>query len=422
MRIAAAALLVWIFVCWCSAIAQSTAHLELITDRSAATDACGPAAVRWGFMCPIVARFQDRVYALNFTRTPDVAWDVTTPIEAPVAFWSRDNGKWTSVLLDSPRPTYQTPTLLLSPDGRAHVFTLEPADSAIQWFHAEDPSNAKFIRTEIPIGWGSYMSGAIEKHGLAALVYWGNSRDYPAATLGCTLLDTTTGKSRNITVDSPGAPYCYNQVFFDETGLHILGIRSEVADSLIAGSRNHYTDLRYYHCPDPGVTEPKWQRVLILHNDRACIQPLGNLVDPSGRVHLLYWYVLDDGKGNRTGAQRLVYAASREPVSAAAAPVFDAHEIGAPGDGRLFLTSDGAVHILAYATGTQLQHAKVIDPVAGKFTAWTPVDAGMTFSRIFPVDPRNGSTTSAELAAVLIGAVHVPEKNSLFYFTWQPGH
>ncbi|HTL28625.1 MAG TPA: hypothetical protein VL282_05385, partial [Tepidisphaeraceae bacterium] len=208
---------VFVIICFLlqsgNALGQQAPNIELITDRSAASEACGPTAVRWGFMCPIAGRFNDHVYALNFTRTPDVAWDVTTPIEAPIAFWSRSKeGKWNSILLDGPKRTYQTPTLLLSPDGRANVFTLEPADSNIHWFHADDSSNTKFTRTEIPMGWGSYMSGAINNKGLAALVYWANGPDYAASTLGCTLLDTTTGKSRNITVDSPGAPYCYNQL------------------------------------------------------------------------------------------------------------------------------------------------------------------------------------------------------------------
>jgi hypothetical protein len=34
--------------------------------------------------------------------------------------------------------------------------------------------------------------------------------------------------------------------------LHILSIRSEVVPgSILCGTRNHYIDLRYYHCPDP---------------------------------------------------------------------------------------------------------------------------------------------------------------------------
>src|SRR3954447_5960563 len=89
--------------------------LDLVTDRSASSHACGPGAIRWGFMQCIVARHGENVYAINFTRPPDVAWDVALPNEAPVAFWSRagEKGLWKSVLLDGPHRTYQTPALLL---------------------------------------------------------------------------------------------------------------------------------------------------------------------------------------------------------------------------------------------------------------------------------------------------------------------
>ncbi len=401
-------------------LADAKPHLELITDRSGASEACGPVAIRWGFMCTIGARFEDRVYALNFTRTPDTAWDAQTPIEAPLALWSRHSGKWTSVLLDGPKRTYQTPTLLLSPDGRANVFTVHPFDSTIQWFRADDASNTKFTRSEIDIGWGSYMSGAIDRKGEAALVYWTNGPDYKQSKLGCTLLDTITGKSRNLIVDSPGAPYCYNHVFFDQTGVHILSTRSEVADFNIADSRNHYTDLHYYHCANPNAAEPKWQQVVVVQNERARFQTRANLVDPSGRVHLLYQYVLDDGHGKTAGGLKMVYAASREPISSEHVPEFVSHEIESPGEARLFMTKEGAIYIVTYDTSNTLQYAKVLDPVAGKFSDWKTLETDVTFNRLFPIDARSGSTPSDELAAILIPAINIPEKNNMYYFTIDP--
>jgi hypothetical protein len=399
--------------------------LEPITDHSGASEACGPIAIRWGFMCSIGGRFNDHLYALNYTRLGDVPWDTRTPIEAPVAFWSRGkDGKWTSVLLDAPHRTYQTPTLLLGHDGRAHVFTLEPFDSSIQWFHANDPSNAAFSRTEIPIGWGSYMSGAIDQRGIVALVYWANGAGglpaYSGSKLGCTLLNTTTGESKNFTIDSPGAPYCYNQIFFNQTGLHILSIRTEVVPgSILCGTRNHYIDLRYYYCPDPLAADPQWQHVTIMHNDRACIQPLGDIVDPSGRVHLLYNYNVDDGHGNAT-PWKLVYAASRAAASGAQAPEFVQHELSTPGDGRLFLTRDGAVHIIAYSGGGSAQYARVLDGVAGRFAAWKTFTPEVSLSRLFPIDARNGSTPSDDLEAIFVPSINVPQKDTLFYLSLRP--
>jgi hypothetical protein len=421
MRNSLVSILCFLSIC-CTAIADGKPRAELITDRSAASEACGPTAIRWGFMCPIAAKFNDHVYALNFTRPPDVAWNTPTPNEAPIALWSRANdGKWSSVLLDSPKRTYQTPTLLISPDGRANVFTVHPFDSTIQWFRADDATNTKFTRREIPIGWGSYVSGAIDSKGRAALVYWGHGPDYPTATLGCTLLDTTTGKSRNLVVDSPGAPYCYNQVYFDRTGIHILGAKSEVTDFLVAGSKNHYTQLNYYHCANPDAAEPTWQRAVVVKNDRARFQPRGNLVDPSGRVHLLYQSVLDDGHGKETGGLKMIYTVSRDPSSATEAPTFVEHELETPGDARLFLTSDGTVHIAGHATSTTFQHARVLDAVAGKFSKWETISTGVTFSRIYPIDPRSSSTPTSKLEMVLMGAVGFPEENSIFYFTADAG-
>ncbi len=418
--------LAFLAVIYCTITLGQQTTLEQITDHSGASAACGPVAIRWGFMCPIGGRFNDHLYALNFTRTSDVAWDTPTPIEAPIAFWSRKDGKWASVLLDSPHRTYQTPTLLLSPDGRAHVFTLHPADSSINWFHGSDPSNTKFTRTALPIGWGSYMSGAIDHRGMAALIYWANGAGeipacYPDSKLGCTLVNTTSGESKNLTIDSPGAPYCYNHVFFNQTGLHVLSIRSEVVPgSILCGTRNHYVDLRYYHCSDPLASNPQWQHITIMHNDRASIQPLGNVIDSSGRVHLLYFYALDDGHGNATPS-KLVYAASREPASSNKQPEFVQHELSTPGDGRLFLTRDGAVHIIAYSSGGNAYHAHVVDGVAGKFTPWKSFTPAISMNRLFPIDMRNGSTPSDDLEAIFIPTTNVAQKNCMFYFSCRPG-
>lgn len=421
----------WWFTClallYGTVVVGEQLKLEPITDRSGASEACGPVAIRWGFMCPIAGRFNDHLYALNFTRPKDVPWDTRTPIEAPVAFWSRGkDGKWGSVLLDAPHRTYQTPTLLLGRDGRAHVFTLEPFDSTIQWFHANDPANARFTRTEISIGWGSYMSGAIDQRGIAALVYWANGSEkipdcYPGSKIGCTLVNTVTGETRNLIVDSPGAPYCYNQVFFNQTGLHILSIRSEVVPgSILCGTRNHYVDLRYYHCPDPLAAKPQWRHVTIMHNEHACIQPLGNVVDASGRVHLLYNYNVDDGHGNPT-QYKLVYAASRELVSGNQTPDFAQHELSTPGDGRLFLTRDGAVHVVAYSGGGSMQYARVLDGVAGRFTPWKTVTPEVSLARLFPIDAGNGSTPSGDLEGIFVPTVNAPQKDTLFYFSLRPG-
>src|SRR5262245_14108882 len=69
---------------------MDTATLSPVTNRSATSAACGPSAIKWGFMCPIAARWKDTLYAINFTRPAEVTWDVAEPIEAPVAFWKRD--------------------------------------------------------------------------------------------------------------------------------------------------------------------------------------------------------------------------------------------------------------------------------------------------------------------------------------------
>ena len=197
----------------------------------------------------------------------------------------------------------------------------------------------------------------------------------------------------------------------------ILAIRSEVVPgSILCGTRNHYIDLRYYHCSDPLATNPQWQQVVIMHNDRACIQPLGNILDPSGRIHLLYCYTLDDGHGQPAGPAKLVYAASRELVSSTQEPQFVQHELPTPGDGRLFLTRDGAVHVVAYSDGGNLYHARVLDGVAGTFTPWKSFAPGISLGRLFPIDARNGSTLSDDLAAVLIPSTNTSPKDSLFYF------
>src|SRR5579862_1112831 len=152
---------------------QTGMQSDLITDRSGASAAAGPTAVKWGFMCSIAARHNKSLYAINFTRTQDVAWDVKEPNEAPVAFWKREpGGSWTSTLLDSPTRTYQTPSLLLGPDGRANVFTLKAGGDTIYWFHARDTQNSAFQCTGIPMDWGAYLAGGIDHHGRALMVYW----------------------------------------------------------------------------------------------------------------------------------------------------------------------------------------------------------------------------------------------------------
>src|SRR5690349_2648738 len=121
------------------------ADVSLITDRSASSAACGTSAVKWGFMCPLVARHGENLYSINFTRTPDTEWNTLKPIEAPVALWAgKPGGPWRSVLLDGPKRTYQTPVLLMDPQGRAHVFTLHPGDGTVCWYHPESAENKEF--------------------------------------------------------------------------------------------------------------------------------------------------------------------------------------------------------------------------------------------------------------------------------------
>ena len=86
----------------------------------------------------------------------------------------------------------------------------------------------------------------------------------------------------------------------------------------------------------------------------------------------------------------------------------------------MFLTADGSMHILAYAAGTTLQHARALDPVAGKFSDWKPLETKVTFSRIFPLDPRNGSTIDSTLEGVMVGAPTFPQKDCMFYFVSRP--
>lgn len=410
-------------------VEPSPVAVSRITDRSGSSDAAGATAVKWGFMCPIAARWEDNIYAVNFTRTPDVPWDAPKPNEAPVAFWAgKPGGPWRSVLLDGPKRTYQTPVLLLGPEGRANVFTLYPGDGTLYWHQATSAANTDFQRKDIPMGWGAYLSGAIDKKGRALLVYWGNGASDPKAkglgtinsgyknsTLGYTLVDTRSGKSVNGIMDAPGAPYCYSQVAFNETGAHVFTIRSEVKDTLVCGTRNHYVELRYYYSPDP-ASRAKWKYVTIYKNQRACIQPLGIEVDPKGKVHLLYYYN-EELAGGTIVPHRLIYAVSREPVTANATPEFMEQEIKSGGwDGRLFQTSNGRVHVVAYKAGTQAEWAQAPEDPLAKFGAWAPYDMTISQCRIFPISGRNGSTVGQDLEGVFIGTPNTPEQSSMFHF------
>ena len=405
------------------------ANVSLITDRSASSAACGPAAIKWGFMCPIVARRGDTLYAINFTRTPDTVWNTPTPIEAPVAFWAgKPGGPWRSVLLDGPKRTYQTPVLLLDPQGRANVFTLKPADGTLCWYRAGSAENADFHRTDIKMGWGAYLGGAIDKTGRALLVYWGNGASDPKATglgqinsgyahstIGYTLVDTRSGKTVVGALDAPGAPYCYSHVAFNETGAHLLTIRSEVKDTILCGTRNHYVDLRYYYSPDP-ASGAKWRHVTIYNNQRACIQPLGLEVDKTGRVHLLYNYTEQTAEGTIV-PHRLVYAVSKEPVSANHTPEFDNQEIKSGGwDGRLFQTKSGRLYVVAYKAGTSAEWVEAPASPTEKFGSWNLSDLTVSQCRIFPLSARNGSTPGEEIEGVFIGTPNAPERSSMFHF------
>jgi hypothetical protein len=380
-------------------------------------------------MCNIVARYGDRLYAVDFTRPAGVAWDTLTPIEAPVAFRASDaSGTWRTVTLDSPRRTYQTPTLLLGPDGRANVFTLKPGDGTLTWFRAKTPANAAFGRQEIAMGWGAYLGGAIDPKGRALLVYWGNGQSdhgttgyeamtsgYRRSTIGYTLVDTVKGTHQNGVIDSPGAPYCYSQVAFDTNGAHVLTVRSEVKQTLLCGSRNHYVDLRYYYSSDP-ASGAKWQEVPIYSDPRSCIQPLGIEVDRKGYVHLLYYFVQE--RDDKTVVpHRLFYAVSRQPVSAKTAPQFVQRELKNSGwDGRLFQTRNGKIGVLAYRVGTQAEWAETTPGSGGKFTAWQPVDLKLSQCRIFPISRRGGSTLTDAVEGLFIGTTGTPAESSLYHF------
>jgi hypothetical protein len=409
-------------------------HYDLITDRSGASEAVGPSAVKWGFMCSIAARHGQSLYAINFTRTPDVAWDVRDPNEAPVAFWKQQpNGSWTSTLLDSPTRTYQTPSLLLGPDGRANVFTLKAGGDTLYWFHSQNAENSEFKCTGIPMDWGAYLGGGIDPQGRALMVYWANYHpdptlhDYDArkdgygrSTIGYTLIDTVTGKHKNGTMDSPGAPYCYSQVAYARNGAHVLTVKSIVSNFLISGSRNHYTELRYYYSPDPWSDTP-WKHVTLYENPRTQLQPLGLEVDHAGRAHLLYIRrdEMQDGQG---GPGRLFYAVSRQPLSAHSEPEFVQHEIKSDGwDGRLFQTRNGHLYILIYQSGVQAQLAEIQDGLAGKFTPWEPIEMPVQQCRIFPIGQRGGSTLTDDLEGVLVGLPGSPVQSNLYHFRFPVG-
>jgi len=421
----------------------STLDTSLITDRSGSSEAAGPAAVKWGFMCSLAARYGDRLYAVNFTRPPGVPWDATRPNEAPIAFWSRGaDGRWSSILLDSPERTYQSPSLLLGPDGRANVFALYPGSGTLHWFRSTTSDNTAFERREIKMNWGAYLGGGIDPKGRALLVYWGNGggdphlegrermrSGYRQSTIGYTLVDTLTGQSKNGVIDRPGAPYCYSHVEYGRTGAHVLTVRSEVNTFPIVGSRNHYTDLRYYYCSDPAdfrrmasgraSAGAKWRMTTVYRNERALIQPLGLVVDPAGRVHLLYYHKEELADG-AVSPLKLVYAVSKEPVSAQAAPQFVHFELRYDWDGRLYLTQDGQVHILAYQAGTALEYCRVLDGPAGRFTNWESVKTETPHSRFFPLGTRGGSTLTADLEGVYTGLAGTPAQSSMFYFRLPP--
>jgi hypothetical protein len=209
----------------------------------------------------------------------------------------------------------------------------------------------------------------------------------------------------------PARRYCYNQVFFDDrSGIHVLSIRSEVSDTILCGTRNHYVDLRYYHCADPD--HPRWDRTTVLHDEHACIQPLGNLVDSHGAVHLLYQSARDDGHGKSTGFH-LVYASSRRGA-------FAQHELPSAADGRLFLTKGGGVYLVTYSTGADLKYARLLDPAAGRFWAWQTLHLPITFNRLFPIDARSGSSASDHLRCAVLGAPGFPQENSIYLLDIKP--
>lgn len=403
-----------------------------ITDRGASSAAAGPSAVKWGFMCPLAARHRERLFAANFTRPPGVPWNATEPNETPVALWKRDEGgRWESVYLDSPERTYQTPTLLLGPDGRANVFTLHPGSGRLFWFAADSPRNERLALREIDAKWGAYMGGAIDRHGQALLVYWGNGAGDPSltgraqmedgyrkSTIGYTFLDTRSGRHRNGVIDTPGAPYCYSHVEYASTGAHVLTVRSEVMTFKIAGSVNHYTDLRYYFCPDPARGAP-WRHVSLYANPKGQVQPIGLEVDPDGRVHALYIFIEERAEGLRTPLQ-LYYAASIEPIGGDAPLRFARKRLAVNRDGRLYQTRDGRIHLLAYQSGQLLEYARLLDGVAGRWTPWANVETPTPHVRFFPVGKRSGSTLTDDLEGVLLGQPGTPHESSMYHFRLRP--
>jgi hypothetical protein len=405
-----------------------TARTSLVTNRSGASEACGPSAIKWGFMCSIAARYNDSLYALNFTRTPDVAWDIMTPNEAPVAFWKRQpDGTWHTTLLDSPHRTYQTPSLLLGPDGRANVFTLKPGDDTLYWFQGDTSANTTFTRRAFKMGWGAYLSGAIDAQGRALMVYWGNgagdpdktgyegmTSGYRKSTIGYTLVDTVKGTATNGVIDTPGAPYCYSQVAFDKNGAHVFTVRSEVMQTILCGSRNHYTEIRYYYSPDPASNAP-WKGVTIYQDARSCIQPLGIEIDRAGRAHLLYYYT-QEAEDRRIIPHRLMYAVSLHPISDKAPIRFVQHELALGKDGRLFQTRSGRIGVLAYIAGRAAAWREVWNGVEGKFSPWQPCDMSVAQCRLFPLSKRGGSTLTEDLEGVFLGVYQQPEQHSMFYF------
>lgn len=429
------------------------ATVELVTDRSGASDAAGHSAVKWGFMCPIVARHGENLYAANFTRAPGEPWDLMKPIEAPIAFWKRSpSGEWRSVLLDSPDRTYQTPTLLLGPDGRANVFSLHPGHGALNWFQATDPTNSSFGLKEIDVDWGAYLSGGIDERGQALLVYWGNGRGdagtsgyeqmssgYRRSTIGYTLVDTVKRTSYTGIIDRPGAPFCYSHVEMDRSGAHVLTIRSEVMQTLVCGSRNHYTELRYYHASEPGPNA-KWRHAVVFQGPKRQIQPLGLEVDSGGRPHVLFNYV-EEGPDGKVIPHKLVYGIGTL-ASRTGKIEFNLVVLKEGGwDGRLFRVADqsfgvlaylpgrydlmhparyrdmaGQIGVLAYKTSSTAEWCELGDLAKAKSPRWTECDLGRLQCRIFPVARKSGSTLSGWLEGVFFGASNSAERSGMYAF------
>ena len=71
-------------------------------------------------------------------------------------------------------------------------------------------------------------------------------------------------------------------------GAHVFAVRSEVRDTIIAGTRNHYTDLRSYFCLDPSFPGAKWTRVTIMHNGRILKHGTPAEIENDAEVQAIY--------------------------------------------------------------------------------------------------------------------------------------